>query len=39
MPKYGILTTFSDEFFDFPQLFRDNKVYDFVIDYEAYYPT
>jgi hypothetical protein len=37
-PKYGKLTTFSSECFDFPQLFRVQKIHDFVTDAGSYYP-
>jgi hypothetical protein len=32
-PKYGNLPTFSSECFDFPQLFKDQKVYKLISDY------
>jgi hypothetical protein len=37
-PKYGNLPTFSSEVFDFPVLYKEQKVYDFISDSGSYYP-
>jgi hypothetical protein len=37
-PKYGNLTTFPSRVFYFPDLYREQKVYDFISDSGSYYP-